>query len=312
MKRGILLLIFAFLFCYPHVSSAQSKPKRDVSKDRNVTVQSKSKGKSKTTVRIAEKKKVPLISKKVNEKVAQTPVHATYLKVNQLSSITKTLSSNEGIETFNISTDGQKWFVDGLPSWCHVRCDSVSFVLSYESNNSFEVREDWFVVKCDDQEVVIEIKQDRAPLIISSTINSASLHHNTKKKDTDKKKSKTNYLRINANVTIKGAEGQKCLIEARVTDNFFMTIKADPSYGLNPLNDVYATTEVIPKSNDAETFDVILELPNNAMILSNSNHKLRCNLAVYCPKTSSYISDTNYSLLFNAKANNNKVTTKKQ
>ena len=96
-----------------------------------------------------------------------------------------------------------------------------------------------------------------------------------------------------------------------MTDNFFMTIKADPSYMLNPLNDYYATAEVIPKGDDAETFDVILELPNDAMILSNNNSKLRCNIAVYCPKTSSYISDTNYTLPFTAKSKKNRVTTMK-
>ena len=80
---------------------------------------------------------------------------------------------------------------------------------------------------------------------------------------------------------------------------------------MNPSNDVYATIEVIPKK-DVETFDVIFELPNNAMILSKRNHKLLCNLAVYCPATSSYISSTNYSLQFTAKANKSKVTTMKK
>lgn len=313
MVRKILIVLCAMLVCTFDVANAQSKPKRDVSKDKSViAAQRKVQTKKTTPKQQTQAKKI----RKAYVTPPQTKKQATYLRVNQLTSVSKNVSSQAGSETFTVNTDGKEWSVVALPFWCNVTRYSDRFVLSYNSNPSYDTRSDWFKVKCDNQEVRIDIKQEGAPVNITSNFNYAYLQHNTDwSGDWSLAVRKTKWLGINANVTIKGAKGLKCLVVAFVADEYGKNIKAAssfPSYGLPSSNDVYAATEVIPQSDDAQTFYVNLRLPNNAMRLLKKKNKLRCYLAVYCTKTSTYVSGANYTLRFNAKSKKGKVTTKKQ
>ena len=66
-----------------------------------------------------------------------------------------------------------------------------------------------------------------------------------------------------------------------------------------------------PITDNPQTYNLVLYLPNNAMNLPKKKNKLQCQLAVYCVKTSSYISNAKYIMNFKAKKKRGKITTKK-
>lgn len=312
--RKVRILFILFIACAPCLMYAQSKPKRDTSKDRSVIVakqQAQAKKKAAEEAAEKERKHAAAAQRKRNAQVRQTPKSASYLTVNQLTSVSKTLGSNSGNERFFVNTDGKEWSVTCLPTWCKVTKYDNYFIFSYDRNVSHDDRSDWFEVKCDNQRVRVYITQNGAPLNITSRFNYASLIHNVQGIIGV---NGSQCLKINANVTIQGAGGQNCFVVAFIYDEYNNSIKAIsqfPQFGLQSSNDVYVSTEITPKSDNSENYNVTLYLPNNAMRLGKKKNKLKCRLAVYCPKTSSFISGADYTLNFTAKNKKGKVTTKR-
>ena len=289
---------------------AQSKPKRDVSKDRSVIVAKQEKAK-KASGTIEKKNRREVVKKSQRPKRDNSPMVATYLRVNQLPHINKTINAYGGGDIFNVNTDGKKWNVLFLPSWCHITKNSNSFAISYDPNTSHDDRSDWFKVIADDLDVRIDITQLGIPLNVRADFKSCNIQHNT---NHDNINVKDKCIKINANVTIKGAKGQKCLIVAFFSDDDGNSIKATynyPNYAITASNDVYAAIEVVPSSDEAQTFNKVLYLPNNAMCLLKKNSTIRCQLVVYCVKNSSYIADAKYIIYFKAKKKRGKIITMK-
>lgn len=289
--------------------NAQSKPKRDVSKDRSVIV-AKQQDARKKAVNISNQKKRKKSLKRYNRSKPIQRV-ATYLRVNQLSHINKTINAYGIVDVFNVNTDGRDWNVLYLPSWCHITKYSNSFAISYDSNTSHDDRSGWFKVVSDNLDVRIDVTQLGIPLNVRANFNYCSIQHNTINYSIN------NYdkcLKINANVTIRGAKGQKCLIVAFFSDVVGNNIKATykyPNYAISSSRDLYAATEVVPTSDEAQTLNTVIYVPNDAMALLKKKNKIRCQLFVYCVKTSSYISNAKYTLGFKAKKKRGKITTKK-
>jgi len=304
-----ILFILLIITIYAIDLNAQSKPRRDISKDKSVILAKKKEAKK--AAEIAKQKKRDAAKRYRKKKVIQTPKTASFLRVNQLQYINKTVSSNGGSETFEVNTDGKEWNVVALPLWCHLTKYANSFVLSYSQNPSHDERSDWFKVKSDNLEVKIDITQTGLPLNLSARFNYCSLQHDAShyNKGTYEK-----CLTIVSNVTIKGAKNQKCLIVAFFYDDAGNSIKATykyPDYAIPSSKDVFVATEVVPTSDEAQTFNSVLYLPNDAMALLKKKNKIRCQLVVYCVKTSSYISNANYTMYFKAKKKRGKITTKK-
>lgn len=307
MKQIFITLLIITIYAVD--LSAQSKPKRDVSKDKSVLL-AKKKEAQKVAEKAAQKKRE---AKKYRKKrVIQTPKTASFLRVNQLHYIKKRLSSNGGSETFEVNTDGKEWNVVALPIWCRLTKYTNSFVLSYNQNPSHDERSDWFKVQSDNLEVKIDIIQTGLPLNINANFNYCSLQHDAIRYNNKGMSEKC--LTIHSNVTIRGAKKQKCLIVAFFSDDAGNSIKATykyPDYAISSSKDVFVATEVVPTSDEAQTFNTVLYLPNDAMALLKKKSKVRCQLAVYCVKTSSYISNANYTMYFKAKKKRGKITTKK-
>lgn len=308
MIRKLQYIFLICLFCAPCFVDAQTKPKRDTSKDRSVVVaRQQALARQKAAEQAAERKRRAAAEarRRENARIAQIPKTATYLLVDQQTSVTKYVSSYGGSLSLNISTDGEDWSVSYVPSWCSVSKYSNSFSLSIQKNTSHDPRSDWFKVTSGNKEVRVDIKQNGVPLNITSRINSASLTHNVG----------WNSLRVDANVTISGAQGQKCLLVAFIVDENGDFIKASSgfsNYGLQSSNDLYVAKEITPTSDNSQFYNVVLDIPNNAMQLYKKKNKLRCQLTVYCVKTASYVSGANYTLPFIAKNKKSGVTTKER
>lgn len=304
-------IIYGFLIATliaPAIANAQSKPKRDTTKDRSVIV-AKQKEQAKKTE--TQRRRQETTRKHRQRPIVNTPQYATYLFVDQQTSLTVAINSYSGNETYNVSTDGKEWSISHLPSWCKITKYSNSFSLYVEANPLHEERTDWFKVISDNKEVVINIRQSGKPLNITAHFNYANLQHNVFRNSQEILEGM--HLKINTEVVINGARGLKCMIVAFISDENNHSIKATPffsNYAITSSNNVYAATEVTPASDDAQRFNVEIYLPNNAMKLPKKQNKLRCHLAVYCDKTAKYIIGADYTLSFNAKNKKGRVTTK--
>lgn len=169
MKFLFLFIVFNFL---SGAIYAQSKPKRDISKDKSIVVsrhkktsKQKRMPKRKTSLMIAKNKEQKGKTNSSITKKEYTPVvsEATYLRINQLTSITKTLDAKGGTISFDVITDGENWTINSLPIWCSVSKYSKKFVVNYEANPTHEDRTDWIDVKCDGKQVRIYMSQQGMP-----------------------------------------------------------------------------------------------------------------------------------------------------
>lgn len=309
MIRKIIYGFFIAILIAPAIANAQSIPKRDTSKDRSV-ITTKQQKKQKALAE-SQKGKQRNTKTRPKQQTVVTPKYATYLLIDQQTSLTVAINSYSGNETYNVSTDGKEWSISHLPSWCRITKYANSFSLYVEANPLHEERTDWFKVTSDNKEVIINVKQSGKPLNVAAHINYATLLHNVFWSSQELLGGR--HLQINTDVTIIGARGQKCMIVAFISDENNYSIKATSgysNYAITASNNVYAATEVTPSSDDAQRFNVEIYLPNNAMKLPKKQNKLRCHLAVYCDKTAKYIIGADYTLPFKAKNKKGRVTTK--
>ena len=298
MQRLFCFLLITLILSGSLRINAQSKPKRDVSKDKSVLVAKQSKNaKKKETKTIAPKS---VSNNRYVSVVNDTPKYATYLRVNHLTAIDKSIESNGGSESFSISTDGDSWNVNSLPFWCHINKSTNSFTITYDANPSHDERTDWFLVCSDDQIVRVNLKQIGVPMNVWAYFHYGQLRHNVIYPANGYAEK---CLNICANVSIKGAKGQKIIIRAFIEDEQGNSITAYDGYSnfsLGSTREVYTSMEIIPNTDEADSYLVNIYLPNNAMYLQKKNNKLQCRLAVFCVKTDSYVSSY-YTLKFKAK-----------
>lgn len=312
MKSLIRLSVYLALICVPYLTFAQSKPKRDTSKDRSAIV-AKQKSRQQVTVQTTEvkSKKASVTRRRRKAKVAPPPQLTSYLTVNSMTTVFDNYSSNSNFASYSVKTDGKEWSVIYLPYWCRVVKSPDYFTIFYDANERYEERFDWFKVVSDKKEVRINIRQSGKSVRAYSFINHANLQHNVRNSSLSYYEK---YLKIEANITVGGAKGLKCLAVAYICDDYNNGILASPrykNYAFPSNKNVYTATELKPTS-DSQTFNATLYLPNNAMLLLKKKNKLRCKLAVYCVKTQSYISSADYTLKFRAKSKKGKVITKKR
>ncbi len=304
--KQIIYILFLLLFL-PQTVSAQSKPKRDTSKDRSVIVAKQKKEQAQKRGLSSKRNTYKKRTRHVVQRTTPDIQVATYLRVVPPIPLSKPLDSKGGCIGFDVVTDGKNWTISNLPYWCHVRKYSNRFVVDYDANTKHEDRHDWFEVSSDNQQVRINISQQGAPINIQAKFNYANLHHNQPIGYIGK------HLEIASSVTISGAAGQKCLVVALIDDEDGKYIKAKSYYNnyTMPNSDIlYVASEVIPSTDNEETFNVISYLPNNAMDLLQKNNNLQCKLFIFCVKTNEYVSGATYTMKFRAKSKRGVVTTK--
>lgn len=302
------------LFLIPATVSSQSKPKRDVSKDKSVKIaKQRENAKKRTPANRNQRIKNNGVSVARNKnKKSAGPKTASYLRVNNQDYVYQVMSSYGESDTLKVSTDGKQWSVIWMPSWCEVAKYSDYFVITVGENKSHNEREDWCAVKSDNQTVKIRLKQLGAPLIISASIKNWSLEHNIKK-DIGSGSGVTDCLNIYANVAIYGAAEQKCIVKALITDENDKPIKCSPEYqkySTTKTNDVCAEVEVTPNFDSFE-HKVSISIPNDAIILLKKKQNLRCKLVVYCVSTQKYIEGASCTFNFKAKKKKGHVKTEK-
>lgn len=85
---------------------------------------------------------------------------ATTLTVDRKTALSVSLDANGGYYSFAVSTDGDSYDVDLLPSWCSLSSKTKTvFTIKYTANNTSSVRRDWFKVTSGTKSVRIDISQ---------------------------------------------------------------------------------------------------------------------------------------------------------
>lgn len=85
---------------------------------------------------------------------------ATYLTVDNKTSVSASFAGSQSSETFYVSTDADSWTTWGVPSWCTITDKTAtSFKIVCEANTSSSSRSDYMKIKAGDKEVKIDITQ---------------------------------------------------------------------------------------------------------------------------------------------------------
>ena len=314
MEKIIKRILFVFFLFFVSLSvGAQSKPKRDVTKDRmsDISVSKIRKNKkADNKVAVNSPRKNTRNSsirhkKRSSNSLNRKPSLASFLYVNGLNTVSTTIDYLNSKVEYSVRTDGQNWKVTNLPSWCsYVKSSSNSFVLYSLENSEFEARNSYFDIESDNQCVRVNITQLAAPLNvknIDATISNMYLRHNT-----------ASCLIVNATISVQNAKGIELLPIAFIYYDLNNVVKASEdwsSYAMTGSGGVHVVGKTIkPIVNSRQTFFVSMVLPNNAMQLRKKKNKLRCYLFLYCPKTNSYLGRT-ATVYFKAKVKRGKVKT---
>lgn len=313
-RRNFFLFI---MLCCPFLLYAQAKPTRDVSKDTQYNVTKKQSQNSPSPQKENLTKKVNSVNtnKTAAVKVNNTRSYrakrktknkaATYLTVDIKNT---TLSHSGGSAKVIINTDGKDWNVFGVPSWCEITKsrDNKSFVLSYQSNPEHNERKSSVSIIVDNKVAKLDFCQLGKPLNITYSINSAQLSHN------ETYGSKTKYLKLNVNITVKGAKGNICYVVATIKDNQGKYIKT--AYGsqmVYPVKGDFVTTrqKIVPSTDDEEHFNIDMSLPNDVIALSEKQAYLTCDIDVRCDNTVESILGDITSLHFKATKKRKNIVT---
>lgn len=309
MKKSKVRILLTFILLVVALSAnAQSKPKRDTSKDKSAVVAKKQKEKAAPSHTALVAKQNKQKKSKRRKRIAVEKSSASYLMVNNESSpLSYALKQNGGNMTFDVRSDGEEWTIHNLPSWCKVTKYSNSFLLEYEANSSFDERKECFSVNGDSKEVWVNLSQAAIPVQITTKVSSAYLNHNVYSSTMG-----CFCLEIHATVTLIGAAGHEYLVNAYIIDskkNYITAKQSYPAYMQSSSNPIICTSaKVTPSRNNPQSFDIVMYLPNNALNLKKKKNELYCMIRLWNPNVS-YLEDTTSLVYFKAKSKRGVVTT---
>lgn len=326
MKRIVLIFTaFALMMNMSLTSSAQSKPKRNAAND-NVGVAKRAASK-KSSRRAASKQSFrrSATSKSTAEESGSTTSDTyTYSQPQQqaervvpylnLDKYECTFIESGSTRTFFVYTNVNYWSVDGLPSWCYVANKTNNyFEIRTLANPDHQPRTATITVKADDVVKTVKLTQNAQPAIITAYIADVTLEHNIYRHN------KGRCLIINGTMSIKGAKGIDCYAVATIEyDNqnamhSTRNVKAKSGYSKYTFSDtgsVYTATSVTPITDTSQNYRFSLELPNNAMYLTEKKNKLMIRVQVFDSSSGKYIYTHPVPIKFKAKNKYGVITTK--
>lgn len=311
MEKIVKRLLFVFFLSFVFLSvGAQSKPKRDITKDRKPV----------TFVPKVQKSIPRFVGKKIAANNPRKDIRKSTSRHKKRFS--KTLRRRQRLATFlyvdgettighlnskvryNVTTDGKDWKVTYLPLCCtYIKTSSNSFMVYFPENSGYEDRSYHFYVEADNKYVRVNITQSAAPFNVNNIKATSTIYltHNS-----------NCCLLVSAAISVQNAVGIELIPVVFINDGTGLPVKASnswTSYAMKGSGDVYVAGSAIkPTTNSSQTFTVSMLLPNNAMQLRKKKNELRCYFCLYCPKTKSYVPGSVY-VDFKAKVKKGKVMT---
>ena len=330
---AVLATALLLALCFPLTASAQSKPKRDITKDQVTTPRKQKRAprrvakpdntSAKPTTQATPAKTTRRTTSTSNRSTStSTPTQEarpeTYLRVNQLTQLTRHYSRKGAEETFEVNTNDKDWEVILLPEWCTTSQMGQRFTLTCQSNPNYEPRSSWFIVRSDDrtQTVRIDITQDARAA--SGSIDYCGPYHNLRTfvpNGTGGNVVSKQTLCVDVSGRVNGPLNKKWYVALsfRYPDNTW--VKVNQRYRLHHYYQSTHDGELIGISyfhpKDDGSFSTTIMIPNEAFgIPYGSKHILSCSLWLRCEGCETQTSGGMVTPIIEARNKKGKVKTK--
>lgn len=330
---AVLAVALLLALCLPLAASAQSKPKRDVTKDQVTTPRKQKRAPRKvaktdntpaktTTQATPAKPTRRTTSRSKCSTRTSTPQQEvrpeTYLRVNQLTQLTRHYSRKGAEETFEVNTNDKDWEVRELPEWCTTSRMGQRFTLTCQPNPYYEPRSSWFIVRSDDRTrtVLIDITQDARAA--SGSIGECYIWHNTVsyiQNGTGAPTVSKNTLSVKVTGKVDEPRNKKWYVTLCFRYPNKAWVKANKGYKLCRQYQSTHDGELIGVSyfypNQDGTFDTTIWIPNEAFdIPYGRKFELECVLGLQCEGCNVYSGSVLPYLTIKARNKKGKVKTK--
>lgn len=165
MRQMLRYILVLCLLCVPCFMGAQTKPKRDTSKDRSVVMAKKQTlAKQKSTTPVTVKNTQNIASAKMKNKAKKTPkapvVSQTFFSVDRDSICFSYIGGSSSI----VVSSSDEFEIDVNPeSWGKLSRKGKVLTLTVDPNNAVKERNDYFEVASQGKYIKIKIHQDASP-----------------------------------------------------------------------------------------------------------------------------------------------------
>ncbi len=209
---------------------------------------------------------------------------ASYLKVDNKTSVNASFGASRSSETFYISTDADSWTTWGIPSWCSITDKtSTSFKIVCDANTSSSSRSDYMKIKAGDKEVRIDITQAGKPGP-TATIDNVWVDHNAWN-------GMVKGMKIHIKLNVSGYKGRtiKYCVFFYQSDNSTKLVNmygnhisssatSTPNYDNSTWNDwwifvPYAQIFGAANATGRYSFDVEIQTANGNLLVRNDNNQ---------------------------------------
>ena len=288
MKKWLFCMVCSLfiLSIMPGIVYAQSKPKRDVSKDTKLNVPKLPSVSSKDTK--LNVPKLPSVSPKKQTNNRQRKFRrknnksdkdkTTYLIVNGYSSeLKEALPYHAGGKYLSVQTDGKTWNIDMLPYWCKTTKDSNGFLLEYRANPLRGERNGFFVLRSNNYVVHIYLKQAGRPNL-NVQILDEKMEHNVYRSGYPGR-----CVVISAKILITGGYGTVFQLVSSLYDykgEYVQAKKGYRSFSNSNYKFTKQSEDFFPQSDAPFTFNVEWVIPNDALKLKPKKTCIRCDLKI--------------------------------
>lgn len=312
------LLVFG-LTLFSICGMAQSKPQRDMSKDRKTAVamspvssvpgirhsvvkenQLVTNNKPKRIVaqrKLAysnKRKRTNIRSRRIEKKEKKLTVSSTYVAFN----------ARKCTMSVDVNANGDFWYLTDVPNWCRVSCYSGFFTITCEDNRVTSSKDAAFYVHSSNQEVRISVHQSGAPEV-SASISNVSIVHN---ENIENEK----CMVISGVVGVPVSYNRNFFVEAFFYDTQNNCIDAHwayPEYKWHSTDLLCLKSASFTATPNQLYYDFRMVLPNRAIAVPKGEAVLTCMLNVYNSEDETLVCNSSCSFKIKLKRKKEKTKT---
>lgn len=318
MENCVKSFVLVFVLVLFSISGmAQSKPQRDVSKDRKPMVL-----KPRVATFVPNTKKQLLANNKQKRTVVKRKVASsskpqnTYKQSQRIKNDEPSLAVSaselifdfKGEETKNIYVKAKNnlWYLTGVPEWCKISYnrDLNFFSITCLENGSEQAKCVTFYVHSGGQTIPVYVSQSGAPAVCASISHVSILHNECVKNE--------QCLVISGIVKIPISYRCNFYVEAFFYDSQYNCIKAHwayPDYQWHSTDFLFLKSEPFTSTPQQLYYYFRMVLPNKAIVVPKDDIVLNCILNVHNSADESLVSNSNYSFYIRVKRKKDKIKT---
>ena len=306
IKSFVLVFVFALLSIN---GMGQSKPQRDVAKDRKSAVLKPQKSSVSNKIQVSASKKRTVVKRQMaySNKRRRIYNRSQQIKNNEpnltVSSTNIVFEAKEYTKSVGVNANGKSWYLSEVPNWCRVAYYTDFFTITCNNNTSENGKDAAFYVHSGDQSIRISVHQSGAPTAQASIYN-VTLQHNVKVGN-------EKYLVISGTIDVSVSYERSFFIGAIFYDTQNRLVNANftyPSYKFSDTDYLFLSKTFVAKKTERYNY-FSMYLPNNSMSLVRGKNFLTCKLNVYNSSDGTVVSSNEYIVRFHAKNRKGNIET---